>query len=163
MGLPVHIVIDTAAANRRVQDLRGRFSSFQPVLGGPVKQLIHEAIVQNYESEGRYASPDGWAQLSDYTIDRKARAGKSSLQTLDFGNRLSRFVHNIDGFGKDYDIKPRSFTIRWTNAVAGYHQRGHALPTPLPQRSIIPNPFPESFVARLRNLVRRYLIEAIVE
>jgi hypothetical protein len=165
-GPAVRVVVDNTKKNARyVRDLGGRFAEYRPILKtqGPVRDLIERAVIENFDTQGRYAGKP-WPELAESTL--KGRAGKGPI-LFEYGN-LWEFIEARFDVKKRVDFDKRTFKITWDYPIAGYHQRGHEVGdfrarTRLPRREIVPNPFPESFVEKLRKIITGYLLTVVVK
>jgi hypothetical protein len=100
------------------------------------EELQKQVIAQFAESGG----PSGaWPALSDKPpgkgyASRKATQYPGAGILVASGELMASFVQG--GAGHVFESRPMGMTWGSTNPLAGYHQRGHSTPTPLPQRKL---------------------------
>lgn len=165
MTAPFRVDISTGEGEKRLAFLRNRFANPKRVLEGSVRQLIRRAIIQQRNTRGAYGG-SVWPPLSDYTIRRKEREGVIGKGPLRFTDTLYNSLLKVGDEHRFEEITQRGYTLRsmavvdrgdqWDGFPYGRsHQFGLGN---VPQRQIIPDPLPASFIRDLRRVVRGFLI-----
>lgn len=122
-----------------------RADDFSPVFALLVADF-HEIERRQFDSEGGFAS-GGWLPLADSTVAERERLGiggdspildRSGAGTYGSSHReggtLRRELTESSAQGAVELITPGEMFVGTDDPVAGYHQRGHERPTPLPRR-----------------------------
>ncbi len=150
----------------KFERLAGRFSDFKPVLGGRVDVAARELIRQMFRTQGR-AGPQGrWPALTPRYLRVRKLPTRPMLRQSDAlydaltkkGHPNQQVVLEVDQYSLTVaegavDDKARSVRARFVG-----HQRG--VPRfKVPQRQIIPDPLPKTFIDKVRRLVKAYIVK----
>lgn len=165
MTAPFRVDVYTGEGEKRLAFLRGRFANPKPVLAGSVRQLIRRMLLQQRNTRGSYGGVT-WPPLSDYTIKRKTRAGVAGKGPLRFNDTLYNSLLKVADANRFEEITEHGYTLRsmavvdrgdqWDGYAYGLtHQLGLGN---VPQRQIVPDPLPQSFIRDLRRVIRGYLV-----
>jgi hypothetical protein len=151
----VRVLVQAEGALKRTRDLQGRFANPEKVIVGPVRELFHRAMKQQYSTRGRWGGKR-WANLKPSTVRRKMYEGTYGKGVL---RRTDRLFNALTGRDKqDFEVvvngKHVSFVVKVPYAFR--HQQGQ--PGRMAARELIPDPMPESFMVALRNRVKGYLV-----
>lgn len=165
MTIPIRVEVDDSRARRTYSRLFRGFAKMEPVMRGPVKQLVLNSIRQQFDTRGAYGGGGKpWKELAPATLAKKARAGKAGKGPLRFTDKLFKSMTQKESANRIERIGPRSYTlISKVKSKNGFpygasHQTGTANGR-VPMRQIVPDPMPESFMRQLRRIIRGYLID----
>ena len=147
----IEILIDDRPAQKVLRDVRGRFVKAGQGTLGPVQKLVRESIEKQFETEGEWGGK-AWEPLADTTIRRKVQSHHSAGQLLVNSGDMLRALK--DGRARFVGGK---VVYQVEDTPAGFHQQGTSR---MPQRQIIPEPMPEEFMSKLRNIITGYVIAA---
>lgn len=162
MTAPVVVTYDDSSARKIVRDLQGRFASFEPILRGPVRRLLRDAIVRQFRTRGAY-SGSPWPPLAASTLrsyeKRSSAHPRTPMRRTDALFRsLTIFsdVNRVETFTKD------GYSLESTIAYGKFHQSTAPRTSNLPRRAVVPDQLAPEDERRLRNLVRGYIITGAV-
>ena len=152
--------IDITPALVRFATLAGRWTDFTPVLGGRVDTAARNLIRRQFETEGRAGVGPGWEKLSKrYVEEERDPAGAPILQqTRGLMEALTQRGHG----DQDLILEPEVYSLTIAED-AETHPRfmGHQYGVPrknVPQRQVIPDPLPKTFITEIRKIVRSYVV-----
>ena len=152
--MQIRTQIQAAAANRRLKDLKGRWASLQPVMEGPVADLLRLYVMNQFRTAGAYGGTP-WEELSPKTLRRHPdRIGilrvSDTMYTSLLGDDPQTSVFNVG-----------SRSMEWGSEVpyAAVHQYGYRH---IPARPIFAEPMPEDFMRKLRNLIKGYMVTGVL-
>lgn len=151
--------LEITTALIKFERLAGRFTNFEPVMGGRVDVLARQLIRRMFETEGRASGRGQWQALSPNYLKRRVLPSKPLLRQSDGlyealtqrGNAnqeltLSRNTYSLT-VAESSDIRARFIG----------HQRG--VPSSnLPARPMIPDPLPQTFIQSVRKAVKSYIV-----
>jgi hypothetical protein len=163
MTTPLRVTIDDTRGQQRIARLKGRFANFRPAMEGPVRELVRRAVIAQFRTEGEWGGRK-WPELSEYTLRRKERAGVAHKGILKFSGKLYDSLTVVGHPSRRETITKRGYSLRTlVRSKDGFpygasHQTGASNGRP-PERQVIPDPMPPSFMRELRNIVRGHLIE----
>jgi hypothetical protein len=125
---------------------------FRQGLWAAMEELMVEQVYWTFMARGGATGP--WAGLSEKYAKRKAAKYPGSPLLWASGAMMSSF---FGGTGHVFEQGPLGMKWGTLNPLAGYHQRGHGSPTPLPQRRLWDPP--ETFGGNLESTAVRYCAE----
>lgn len=143
----------------KFERLAGRFSDFTPVLGGRVDVLARQLIRRMFETEGRAGGRGGWKGLSPNYLKRRVLPDRPILRQSDgLFEALTRRGHP----DQEVVLEPEEYSLtigEGTEPHARFigHQLGIARSS-VPQRQMIPDPLPRSFIDDVRRAVKAYVV-----
>lgn len=146
---------------RKWARLENLFAKPMEVLERPVRELVLDAIRQQFETEGAYGG-DEWQELAKRTQDeRRLLAFPPEHPILRRTDRLFDALQGRDG--GEVIVTRDTFTLKTTGIPdAAAHQFGSDHSN-LPARPMIPQPMPQSFIRELRSIIHGYAIGASFE
>lgn len=153
----MRVFIDENGLQRYVRDVKGRFAKMGPVMSGRLEPMFKQAIVKQFQTEGEWGNTP-WPELSDERTAQKLRSGTLWKGILRDSDRLFDAFATESSDEFHVEVNGRNFTYVIEVPYAYVHQRGIEGRTPA--RPIVPDPMPESFIAKLRNVIAGYIIEA---
>ncbi len=160
----VQVSLDLTAALLKTTRLAGRFSDFTPVLGGRVDVAARRLIRRMFETQGRASGQGQWPALSQSYLPRREFPRRPMLRQTDaLYNALTKRGHPDQEIVLEPDLysltvaegatddRGRSIRARFIG-----HQTGNN--PPLPQRQMIPDPLPGTFLDEVRRLIKAYVL-----
>ncbi len=165
MTAPLRVDLQTEGLVRRVRDLRGRFASQEPIMRGPVRRLVRDAIVRQFATRGSFGGSP-WPALAASTIAEKRRlirTGKAAkLAPMRRTDRLFRSLTIFSHPERKETVTPTSYGVRSLVPYGKYHQSTAARASNLPRRAVVPDTLPPDVMTQLRNLVKGYIVSGEV-
>lgn len=154
--IPVEVIFQAEDAQRQARDILGRFANYRVVMQGPVRDLMQKAIEQQYKTYGAFGGTPWPLPLAESTLREKSRHPEWSQEPM---QRTGRLMDSLLSHTEDTEeiITKTSYSLGTTVEYAKYHQSTEAR-TKIPRRPIIPDELPESYINKLRNWLRGYLI-----
>jgi hypothetical protein len=119
-----------------LQDFRVATRGFPAGFWDRARERMQDELMETAGEQG--GASGAWAALSDkppgrgYASRKRKQYGEMPILQAS-GAMLASFFG-----GSDYVFEQSATAMRWgsKNPLAGYHQRGHLTPTPLPQRRL---------------------------
>ena len=158
--IDVDVGLDITPALVRFKRLAGRFTDFRPVLGGRVDVAARRLIRRQFLSEGRAGvGGGGWPALQPTYLLRRVLPDRPMLRQSDgLFEALTKRGH------PDQELVLERHRYALTIAEdADTRARfvGHQLGIPesnVPERQMIPDPVPKTFIDEVRGLVKSYVV-----
>lgn len=168
---PIHILVDDTRAEKKFARIAGKFAKLDVVLRGPVREIIREALEQQFDTEGEYGGTP-WEDLAASTQHDRRYSRYNIAENhpiLERSGRLRRALTKRGASGAFTEVG-KNYLVVGTKGIpyAKAHQRGSDHSN-LPARTIVPDSdngqgrFPPSFYRKLRSVVSGYLIGAELE
>jgi hypothetical protein len=114
-----------------IEDFRAPAPGFGSGFWAATEERMVEQVYRTFVQRG--GATEQWPGLSEKYGKRKAQKYPGSPILWQTGAMISSFFG-----GEGHVFEQSAMGMRWgsTNPLAGYHQRGHQTPTPLPQRRL---------------------------
>ena len=158
----IEIIIDDGA-DRKFARLNHLFSNPVPVMQGPVRSLIQDAIRQQFHTEGEYGGTP-WQGLDEGTQKGREREGYGGDgPIMRRSDRLFNALTRTGAPGGRLQVSRTQMLMRTVGIPYAKAQHAGSSHTNLPARPLIPDPMPPSFVRRLHSIISGYIIKATLE
>jgi hypothetical protein len=156
----IEVGIEITPALVKFNRIAGRFTNFEPVLGGRIDVAVRKFMRERFESEGRVGGGGRWVKLTPKYAAWKRVTGRGSRKILQYsGEMMAAFTergapHQVLTTGPDYYHLSVDEEIQ---KRARGHQHGW-VPTGLPIRKIVPDNLPLNFITALRKIAKSYVV-----
>ncbi len=156
----VEAVVRVSKSIQQLNELPERLKNLRPVMVGAVAPLANQMLLRHWESKGA-AFGHTWAPLAPSTIATRARKGTLAKGILRDTDHLFRAIFRERAADSRLSSAPGGYRLRLDTRIpyAIYHQVGTSN---MPDRQVIPDPLPRSFVQDVKKVVREYLLTGVV-
>jgi hypothetical protein len=133
----INLSVDTSEAEAMLRGMGVAVDDLTPAWP-QVEKIVMDMERQQFDTEGAYGG-EQWEPLNEgYAAYKRRQYGDSRI--LRATGATFKSLTQRGAPGHYYNAGPAYVEVGTTLPQAGWHQRGHDKPTPLPRRVVIPVP-----------------------
>lgn len=143
------------AAERRLLALPEKLQNLRPLMKEQIWPVTREMLERHWSTKGA-AFGHRWAPWADSTRARRVAQGNAAKGLLRDTDNLFRKIFRERAVDTRLQEVRGGLRLRLDSRVryAVYHQVGTSF---MPERQIIPYPFPRNFIIAIRKIIKAYL------
>lgn len=142
-------------------ELPNRLADLRPLMKKVVAPEAETMLLRHWNSQGR-AFGHPWAPWSEYTLARRTKKGNAAKGILRDTDHLFKTLFRARSADSRLQVVPGGIRLSLNTGVhyAIFHQVGTEY---MPDRQVIPDPIPPSFVRRFRAIVKEFILTGRVQ
>lgn len=148
-------------AEQKLLALPSRLKNLRPLMQRGIAPAANRMQKQWWDSKGTAFGRAGWAPLAASTIKAKKRKGTFDKGILRDTDHLFKAIFRERVSDSRLRVVAGGLRLSLNTGIpyAIYHQVGTQF---MPERQVIPYPFPRPFIREVREIVRDYLATGVV-
>lgn len=139
-------------AERKLLALPSRLKNLRPLMQRGIAPAVNRMLQRHWDSKGGHT----WAPLAASTIRAKKRKGTLDKGILRDTDHLFKALFRARDTDSRLRTIPGGLRLSLNTGIpyAVYHQVGTSR---MPERQVIPSPFPRPFLTEIRSIIREFL------